>query len=824
MKRLATIIALWLALAGLASAQQILTSSPVYTAASSPPLVLYVANFSEFNVALTANAQIKFSLPTVAPNSIPFRVNFCQDATGGWQPTFSTVTGATIVNRVGASNVSLAANACSTQFWTFRAATNQVILMGTSPFTGSGTFTSITASVNNVINVMAPPYNVLGDDATDAQPGVQQAIWDSTTAGVPFGTCTTTSHRPVYFPTPAIAYFFQSPIRITCPNFEIFGLNHARMDQRYFGYKIIQMASGLTGLTYGPSLVNGCGGLSTTCHSLVSSNVGAVGPAIDLALMFDNSTSTNGVGFFQQTSSTGYNISLFMTPLANSGSAGQIMGSRKAYPSSGDGAYKFILDSSQKVEAFVETSGGEVNLNSASCATQAAGTVYETEIDWDKSTYRLWQGVAGTISGSTFTPAPQTAVLCASAASSNATVITPFEDMTLPNGGPFQFWPEGSSQGTNAFSGNIDGIQFYKTSLHTAAYTTPTTKPITGPAPISDSNQFYVNNFIASPDGEQIANVFGSYSTVYHNILQNNIGGTAKVSIHGLELCDNSSNAVGNAALPDALYVAGGNDGKAYDNSCSFGSFIPANMYNNDFNYTWSDNAISGGMAGMSAANAWNDSYSTNNAYDQQAVTCVQISGGGGSPHYDNHTKCTDRGGLYYHDMENQSNGVITDWVDDQEAGNTHEVAALLLDSPNLPYAITGGIFSPGSTGTHVLQDGGGVGAIFNGTIFPLFGSPPDVIKFTGTAPTAMTRFNDVGLPTGIPISNLPQYVSLDGTSKVTFAQLNTITCPTAGLAPDGAQGWLVTNDTTCTTGSLVDAGGTTYCTALCKSGVGFVH
>jgi hypothetical protein len=125
-----------------------------------------------------------------------------------------------------------------------------------------------------------------------------------------------------------------------------------------------------------------------------------------------------------------------------------------------------------------------------------------------------------------------------------------------------------------------------------------------------------------------------------------------------------------------------------------------------------------------------------------------------------------------------------------------------------------------------VLQTGGGYAPIFNGTNFLQQTATPNyLIDFSGGAPSSIAQLNGITNPSNIPISNDPQYVKLNGTSFVTFAQLNTITCPTAGLALDGSTGWLVSNATTCTTGSLITSSpGTIYCTAICQNGVGWVH
>src|SRR5665213_713326 len=93
MKKLLT-FAIWALLVVPANAQ-LLRSSPQYTGKGGP-LTLPVGTFDEYNVTLTANTPIVFSILTITPGTQAFRVNTCQNASGGWTPTFSAPTGASI--------------------------------------------------------------------------------------------------------------------------------------------------------------------------------------------------------------------------------------------------------------------------------------------------------------------------------------------------------------------------------------------------------------------------------------------------------------------------------------------------------------------------------------------------------------------------------------------------------------------------------------------------------------------------------------------------------------------------------------------------------
>ncbi|HVC45997.1 MAG TPA: glycosyl hydrolase family 28-related protein [Terracidiphilus sp.] len=70
----------------------------------------------------------------------------------------------------------------------------QTVPLSGATLTGALSGPAVSASVNNVINVMAPPYNAKGDCTTDDQAAIQAAL---TTAQA-----NTSSNTVVYFPTP----------------------------------------------------------------------------------------------------------------------------------------------------------------------------------------------------------------------------------------------------------------------------------------------------------------------------------------------------------------------------------------------------------------------------------------------------------------------------------------------------------------------------------------------------------------------------------------------------------------------------------------------
>jgi hypothetical protein len=95
--------------------------------------------------------------------------------------------------------------------------------------------TSLTASVNGVIDVTAPPYNADLTGANDSLPGIQAAIYAGcNSANPPSGTPTLTATASVYIP--AGTYLHSAPFRIPCRNLDIGGAGLAtQFTQNYAG-------------------------------------------------------------------------------------------------------------------------------------------------------------------------------------------------------------------------------------------------------------------------------------------------------------------------------------------------------------------------------------------------------------------------------------------------------------------------------------------------------------------------------------------------------------------------------------------------------------
>ena len=378
----------------------------------------------------------------------------------------------------------------------------------------------------------------------------------------------------------------------------------------------------------------------------------------------------------------------------------------------------------------------------AACPAQTLGNVYEIEEDWDGTTYRIWQGVPG-----------GTAVLCDSFASGNRITQGPFEEIMLPDGGPHQFWPDGSSNGSNAFTGDIDSIRFEFGSVHASAYTVPNAKWT------RDANTLLLETFDTSLDATQIGYSYAGGYNIDFTVLNTNgsaIGLTANDNLHDLELCADSNPGAG--ASPDGLFAIGGN-GSCWTNlSCAAAHYVQADFFNNDFlGHVENWNGF-GGHLGIDFGAAWNDSINSNAVVDGTDVACEAYQGGGGGDHEDAHPRCVDRGSLRYGWIENQSQGNYYYPFVDQEFSNSNWVTTFLLNGPSAgPYVFQNGNIDTRNSGPYVIQDNGGVGSIFIGTIFNNFGASvaaPEIIDYTNGSPSTPTQLIDVGNAGGVPLSN----------------------------------------------------------------------
>jgi hypothetical protein len=583
---------------------------------------------------------------------------------------------------------------------------------------------ALNASVNNVLNVMAPPYRALGDGNTDDTNSIQQAIYDACGSNPPTfpGRGAT---KAVYLPAASVCYMHSKPLRIPCTNLELFGQGTgSKLCQNYTGEALLQNGWGVANLPTGAALV-GSG------NSLLSPGVGSIANSIDLS-RFINGVGTNKLA--AKVTGSGFNIAFFMKATVG---GGQILGSHNAYPGTGNGAFSFIYNGSNQVLSSVNTVAGGL-LTLTACPAQTLGSVYEIEMDWDKSTYRVWQGTPG-----------GTAVLCGSSASANAMTQGPFEEVMLPDGGPHAFWPEGSSNVQNAFSGSLDSVRFEATSVHAAAYTVPNAKFS------ADNQTYYLQNFEPSLDGTQIGHTFNN-TTVYSIVTGTTIGATGGDSIHDLELCSTAIGPVG--GNPDGLWAAGGNGSHWRNLRCSNAYYSQFDFFSQDFLAHVDDLEGFGGHVGIVKGSQFADSIILNSGIDGTDVACEVAIGGGGGSYEEQHPRCVDRGGLRYGWIEDQAQGLINYPFVDQEAGIEPQfVATYLFNTPFGPYVVNGGNIDTRNAAPYVIQDNGGYGTTFLGMLFNVFGQDQPasaIVKYTNGNPATPTQLINTLVPAGVPLSN----------------------------------------------------------------------
>lgn len=133
MKRALPILVLLL-FASRVSADYLIRTSPIYSG-TTQTLVLYVSQWDQYNVTLSANTPIQFSVPVIS-GAIFFRLNVCENAIGGFTPTFSaTATGGSApkVSALAVLLTSTGANQCNIEYWTYRQSENSLILENTTP-------------------------------------------------------------------------------------------------------------------------------------------------------------------------------------------------------------------------------------------------------------------------------------------------------------------------------------------------------------------------------------------------------------------------------------------------------------------------------------------------------------------------------------------------------------------------------------------------------------------------------------------------------------------------------------------------------------------
>ncbi len=82
---------------------------------------------------------------------------------------------------------------------------------------------NVTAHVNGVINVKAPPYNATGNGTTDDWSAIQTAIYGSCGATPPAQPSNASNRPSIFLPYTPNCYSISQPLHVTCGNLKIYG-------------------------------------------------------------------------------------------------------------------------------------------------------------------------------------------------------------------------------------------------------------------------------------------------------------------------------------------------------------------------------------------------------------------------------------------------------------------------------------------------------------------------------------------------------------------------------------------------------------------------
>ena len=603
---------------------------------------------------------------------------------------------------------------------------------------------SMVTSESNVLNVLAPPYNAQADSTSDDNPAIQQAIYDCEGATPPTFP-SFTNGCTVYLPKSPIGkcYAIAKPIRVALGPIEIKGDSGTCIQKLYAGPTVINEGWGLDHLQYGPALVGSGQSLSTVGY--VTSNV--KNGFVDLAQFLNTSQMNLATKF-----ATGFDIEFWMEPTTCT--ASNVFRSVPSNPGTGNGMLSLEQNTSCAVAATVNTGGGLVSLTA--CPNQTTSTAYDMALDWDGTTYRLFQG--GT--------------LCSSAASANAPVLGPFENMQLPSMGGYDYWMAGGVI-SNPFQGYLDSMRFEGVSEHTTNYTPPTTRFA------SDNNTVLLLNWNASLDGTQIGYNNGLPYNVYLSVL----GGTqptiaTSMHLHNMELCADDGNS---GHRGDGLFSQWAVGSEVDHVSCSNSVYAGLNFYNNDYGTSEHDNLVLGGMLGILHGVAWNGAHAYNDGMDDQIIACEETVGDGGGGFHDSHQMCTNRGTLRYCKMYMQE--AFTGQIDfencDQEAGDSSFIASDLIQDPTVSLQFNAPDFTGVSGHPFIEQDGGGVGPTLIAPQFQQGVGSTYLINY-GTTPIAPAILINPQNSANVPLSNNLSYVEVISSNSILNA-LDLMAVPTFG-------------------------------------------
>lgn len=591
-----------------------------------------------------------------------------------------------------------------------------------------------------ILNVQAAPYNAVADSVTDAGPAIQQAIYDIEGATPPtFPTAPLGGFGTIYLPKSPLpasssrrCYAISKPLRVASGPIEIKGDSGTCIQKLFAGPTVINENWGIDNLQYGPALVGTGQSMSTVGYS----NGGA--PAnkglIDLA-QFINTTQHN----FATLSPTGFDIEFWLEPVSFNGGQVNIFASNPNNPASGNGMFNihYTGAGNNQVAAAVETTGGLVSLTA--CPAQTANNAYDIALDWDGTTYRLFQG----------------GVLCNSSASSNAPVLGPFESMQLPALGGFDYWMVGGS-GSSPFQGYIDSLRIELQSEHATNYTPPTARFV------ADGPTLLLLNWDASIDGTQIGYATGFPWHAYLPVLEGgSITGGDALHLHDMELCGDDGNQWHRG---DGLFSQWAVNSEIDHISCTNATYAGLNFYNNDYGTFEHDNFVDGGLVGILHGVAWNGSLAQNDRMDGQAIACEETVGDGGGGFHDIHEGCTNRGGLYYCKMYmGEAFGGLIDFDGcDQEAGDSNYVATILNANPGVALQFNTPILTEVSGKPLILQTGSS--AVYPGPVIiapDIIGAGASYLIKYVTAPSTAAKVT--GALGSLPATNIANGVALVG-------------------------------------------------------------
>lgn len=605
-------------------------------------------------------------------------------------------------------------------------------------------------SINGIITVTAPPYNAVGDGVTDDTTAIQSAIYAAcNTTNPPTGNPLLTANNNVYLPKPDVCYATYAPLRIPCQNLGFYGDGDkvSKICPHVNGNVIIDESWGTpNGAQFTTSLVTGPGrALLTTGDS--------IGSTYDLNRWLSIHVTGNANWASNCTANSQCSISGFYR--IDSGTGGTILESK--YPTlgpvtSGNGMFKIALNGSNKLTAQVNLATSGSHSFAACSGASTTGSVYQWLLDFDGTTWRVFNGIVGGLSE-----------LCDSFVSSNKPVQSPMEQINLPPLGSTPYWPNqsGPNDPNTPFVGAEDSILFWTNSLHTAPYIVPSIKN----SQTAAHNDLLVN-FEVGVDGTMIGRSYTDVTwpngrPIYFTELNRyNISYVSGNTIHDLSICSNNSTTSGLGA--DGLFVNGGNDSLFKNILCEKNAKWGFEFQANDFFVNTENLNSLGGDLGMIYGEAWNASNVVSEKVDLTNIACSVHVGGG---IFDVGTRCVDRGGLTYSWLGMETGGLYENAATDQEVLNTTYLETYYQKNA------TGSVIFSNSAVPHqagkpsLLVDGtNGYGPTFtNQASFDGFGQPSEFVHFNAT-PRTPAIFDNVKLSDqSAPLSNLPQYALLFG-------------------------------------------------------------